>query len=55
MTKENLQDDLKDATGKLLGIARDLSWNSNSDKCLYIVSEINNSKAEIGGNNHYNL
>ena len=41
MTKENLHSDLKDATLKLLEMARDHSWNTVSDNCLYIISEIN--------------
>ena len=43
MTKENLHNDLKDATVKLLELARDHSWNTISDNCLYIISEIKNS------------
>lgn len=40
MTKENLHDDLVGATERLLEMARGASWNSISDKCLYIISEI---------------
>ena len=40
MTKENLHHDLKEATEKLLEIARKYSWNTVSENCLYIMSEI---------------
>lgn len=47
MTKENLHSDLAEATDKLLGMAREHSWNTISNNCLYIISEIKDSN----GNN----
>lgn len=46
MTKENLHYDLEEATEKLLGIARDRSWNTISNNCLYIISEIKDSNGK---------
>lgn len=46
MTKENLYNDLKNATGKLLEMARDHSWNTISENCLYIINEIKNSNGK---------
>lgn len=40
MTKENLRNDIANATEKLLDMARDHSWNTISNNCLYIISEI---------------
>lgn len=40
VTIENLHDDLKNATERLLEIARSQSWNSISSNCLFIISEI---------------
>ncbi|GAB5523848.1 MAG: hypothetical protein Roseis2KO_17200 [Roseivirga sp.] len=46
MDKENLHNDLRRATGNLLEMARDASWNSISDNCLYIIREINHDTAK---------
>ena len=46
MTKENLHSDLAEATEKLLGMARDHSWNTISNNCLYIISEIKDSNGK---------
>ena len=40
MTKETLFTDLTDASNSLLQLARELSFNTISDNCLYIISEI---------------
>jgi len=39
-TKENLESSLKEATKKLLNLARDICWNKISDNTTYIISEI---------------
>lgn len=46
MTKENLHNDLAEATKKLLEMARDYSWNTISNNCLYIISEIKESNGK---------
>jgi len=38
--------DIKEATDKLLQIARDLCWNKISDKCSYVLSEIRNTEPD---------
>lgn len=42
MNKENIYNDLKDATKSLIGRVKDLCFNNISDNCLYIISEIKN-------------
>lgn len=46
MSKENLEKDLKDATSKLLELARESAWNTISDECLYIISETRDDIAD---------
>ena len=46
MDKENLHNDLTEGTEKLLGMARDHSWNPISNNCLYIISEIKDSNGK---------
>ncbi len=43
MKKESIEKELLEMVKKLLGLARDLTWNSISDNCLYIISEIKHS------------
>lgn len=40
MTKETLFTDLTDASNSLLQLARELSFNTISNNCFYIISEI---------------
>ena len=42
MTKETLFTDLTKASNSLLQLARELSFNTISDNCLFIISEIPN-------------
>ncbi|MGD1846341.1 MAG: hypothetical protein ACFB10_13220 [Salibacteraceae bacterium] len=46
MIKDKLYDDLKEATEQLLGMARDQSWNTISNNCLYLISEIKDSNGK---------
>lgn len=51
MQKENLLQDLTNATQSLLDLARDLSFNKISDNCCFFISEIKedtNKKESIG-------
>jgi hypothetical protein len=40
MKKENLYNEISKAVESLLNLARDISFNSISDNCLFIISEI---------------
>lgn len=44
MTKQNLEKEIKEMTIKLLEIARMQTWNSISDNCVYLLSEIQDTK-----------
>lgn len=44
MTQETLHQDIQDAVAGLLEMARGATWNSISDNCKFIISEIKNSK-----------
>ena len=46
MKKENIYNDLKEATRILLEMARNHSWNSISDECLYIIRRIKDFQTE---------
>lgn len=46
MTKEKLDNDVKIMTERLLEIARSRTWNTISDECVYIISEIKDYKEE---------
>ena len=43
MSPESLENELKEATGSLLRLAREVSYNKFSDNCQFILSEIQNS------------
>jgi hypothetical protein len=47
ITKATLHDHLAQATVYLLETARESSWNTITDKCLYITSEIENSTRDF--------
>lgn len=40
MDRDNLENDLRDATSSLLNMAREQCYNPISDNCLYILNEI---------------
>ncbi|WDF75808.1 hypothetical protein PQ469_18130 [Mucilaginibacter sp. KACC 22773] len=43
-----MQKHLAEATVSLLGMARDLAWNTISDNCLYIISNLKEREEEFG-------
>lgn len=47
ITQNTLQEHLAEATVSLLSIARDLAWNTISDNCLYIISNLKNRKKNL--------
>lgn len=47
MKKENLYKDISDVVQNLLKMARDSSFNSISDNCKFIISEIKHSNKNI--------
>lgn len=47
LSKETLEQHLNDATNALLKIARDLTYNSIADNCLFILSEIINEEGNF--------
>jgi hypothetical protein len=47
MTKETLFTDLSKASNSLLQLAREVSFNTISDNCLYIISEIPNALIDV--------
>lgn len=49
ITKATLYNHLTQATGFLLETARKLSWNTITDNCLYLTSEIENSTQDFCG------
>lgn len=47
ITKNTLKENLKKATSSLIDMAKELCWNTISDDCVYIISEIDDS---VGNN-----
>ncbi|WP_413669235.1 hypothetical protein ACEN9X_04260 [Mucilaginibacter sp. Mucisp86] len=47
ITKTTLHNNLSDATISLLEMAREASWNTITDNCLYVTSEIENSTQDF--------
>lgn len=48
ITQNTLQEHLAEATVSLLSIASDLAWNTISDNCLYIISNLKEQDEEFG-------
>ena len=48
ISKDTLEQHLTEATVSLLSIARDLVWNTISDNCLFIISNLKEQEEEFG-------
>jgi hypothetical protein len=47
MTAATLEEEIQRAIPKLLEMARDLTWNSISDNCMFIMTEIKNGENDF--------